>query len=823
VIFLSKSKNSKIKNKKIWLFVKAFIITGIVGVALLISLLAFAVMGCLGGDFAFDADEFRLSFTSQLFYIDENGNPQEFGNLFYEQNRVWVDLEDIPLHMRQAAIAIEDERFERHIGFDTRRTVAAAANMVFRFDDQFGGSTITQQLIKNLTGDDATSPMRKIREISRAVNLERQLTKDEIIELYLNTIHLANGNNGVQAASRAYFGVDVGELTVAQSAAIISITQHPVRFCPFSNPENNRERQLLVLAKMLELGFLTEAEHQAAVEEEIVFLARDAARATGEHIHSYFVDQVIGDVLEALVNEAGFSETAAERMLFRGGLRIYTTFRPHVQAAIDAVYVPADSANFPRAGAQSAIVIIDPTNGHIVGLSGGVGEKTINRGLNRASQSVRQPGSATKAVSVFAPALEDGIITNGTVIQDQARTFGGWTVRNYGGSVGNRPVTVDEAFARSLNTVPVYILSQMGVDRSFEFMTENLRFSTLVNADRNLPALALGGVSYGLSVAEMAAAHVPFANGGIYFEPITFTLITDMDGNEILRRDEPVSHRAMTEATAYLTAQLLRSAVAGAGATGGQAAISGQWTAGKTGTTDQHRDRWFVGFTTHYVAAVWFGHDDPTPMPGIGNPTPRIFRAVMTPIHAGLPNRAVPRPAGVVSREVCTISGMIRTDLCEHDIADGGTFRSFPFAAARVPNLECDVHIEHFICYTSGMMATANCPPGGTLRVSRRADTDEEALFMQECSWHSIPTLDLDGTGVGEGSGQGTTSGTGTGDGAGQGSESGTGQGVGDGSGSGTGTDSGTGTEPPDWLTGTEPPAWLNSDNNNGVGIIVIE
>ena len=800
---------------------KITIISGII-ICLVAALLLFgAIMGCFGNMGDFDIDEFRLSFTSQLFYINSDGEPTQFGNLFYEQNRVWVDLEDIPLHMRQAAIAIEDERFERHHGVDVRRTTAAILNFAFRWEEQFGGSTITQQLIKNLTGDDATTPFRKIQEISRAVNLERQLTKDDIMELYLNTIHLANGNNGVQAAARAYFGVDVGELTVAQSAAIIGITQHPVRFCPFMNPERNRERQLLVLMKMLELGFLTEEEHRAARDEEIVFLDRGATVTTaGEHIHSYFVDQVTADVLEALINEAGYSAAVADRMLFRDGLRIYTTFNPSVQAAIDRVY--NDVSNFPHTGVQSAIVIIDPSNGHVVGMSGGIGPKTANRTLNRATQSLRQPGSAIKPISVYAPAIENGLISPGSIFVCERRTFGGWTPQNANRRF-NGPVTVDYALRWSLNTIPAQIVHQMGADRAFDFMTDNLRFSTLVSreerggtvhSDRNLAAMALGGLTDGVSILEMGAAYVPFANGGIYHRPITFTLVTDMDGNEIIRR-EPETNRAMTEATAFMITQMLRGSISSG--TGGAAAIPNQFMAGKTGSTDNWHDRWFVGYTTHFVAAVWYGFDIPRDMGGGNNPAAAAFRNVMTEVHRGLPSRTIPRPAGIVSATICRDSGLIPSEYCAIDIRGSRLVTGY-FVAGRVPAGVCDRHVEHFICDISEEMATALCPPAYVRRVSILSGGEEHVT----CQTHdllgiggrpTLPTGDDDtvtdiiiddpysgngtpstGTDTNPGTGSGTTSGIGT-PSTGADTNPGTGTGTTPGTGTGTTPDAGAGNE----------------------------
>ncbi|MCL2838768.1 MAG: transglycosylase domain-containing protein [Oscillospiraceae bacterium] len=775
---MRKKKTEKLSLKKrIWKWTKRLVVVMLVPVIIGVLVVGSAFLGLWG---RFDVEDYMQgNFSAQLFYTDQNGNIQPLDNLFYGQNRVWADLSEIPLHMRHAAIAIEDRRFESHRGVDLRRTSGAMLNFVFRFDDQFGGSTITQQLVKNLTRDDATTPWRKLREISRAVNVERRLSKDEIMELYLNEIYLANGAIGVQAAALTYFDVDVSELTIAQSAAIVGITQHPVRFDPFRNPENNRERQLLVLAEMLDSGFITAAEHQAAVAEELVF-TRGAA---GGGMQTYFIDQVVEDVLHALIHEEGYSHSMASRILFSGGLRIYTTFNPEIQAAIDRIYT--NPANFPREGAQSAMAIINPTNGHVVGLAGGIGRTEARRTLNRATQSLRQPGSSIKPISSFAPALERNLIAPGTVFVDEPRTFGGWTPRNADHSFRG-PVTVDAALRASLNTIPVQIVHQMGVDRSFEFMTENLGITSLVygerradggtHSDRNLAAMALGGLTDGVSVLEMAAAYVPFANGGMYMRPTTFTLVTDMDGNEILRRDVE-ERRAMSEVTAFMMAQMLRGAITAG--TGGGAGVPNQFTAGKTGTTDNNHDRWFVGFTTHYVAAVWYGFDIPQNLGRMANPCIPVFRNVMTEIHQGLPSvTSIRRPAGIASISTCMDSGLIPSDLCALDVRGSRVVTSY-FQSGRGPGGTCERHVEIMIDYVTGMRATPFCPPDNVQRASTIND-ESDALYNTPCTYHDWLTP------------------------AGPGNESGTGNGTDTGSGSGTtippvtdpGTGTGTGTPP---------------------------
>jgi penicillin-binding protein 1A len=317
----------------------------------------------------------------------------------------------------------------------------------------------------------------------------------------------------------------------------------------------------------------------------------------------------------------------------------------------------------------------------------------------------------------------------------------------------------------------------MGVDRSFDFMTNNLHFTTLVSrrtetdgrvvSDRAISPLALGGLTDGVSPLEMAAAYVPFANGGTYRRPITFTLVTDMDGNEILRR-ETVSSRAMTEVTAFMMAQMLQGAVSNG--TGGGAGVAGHFTAGKTGTTDNNHDRWFVGFTPHFVAAAWYGYDIPQNLGNIQNPCIAPFRNVMTEIHRNLPARTISRPAGVVAATTCMDSGLLPGDYCEIDIR-GSRLQTSYFMAGRVPLETCELHVEHFICEVSEMRATPYCPPYAVRRVSVLRDRELEEETNMPCSEHDVFTIQPpDGTeleqginiDIGTGTGSGTTTGAGT-------------------------------------------------------------
>lgn len=524
-----------------------------------------------------------------------------------------------------------------------------------------GGSTITQQLIKNITGEDEQTPARKIQEISRAIALEKQMDKEQILELYLNCIYLSQGCNGVQTASRLYFDKDVSDLSLAEAASLAGITKFPSLYDPFVNPEKNKDRQEVVLSKMLELGYITQEEYQEAVAEPLNFVDPDEdeeERATSTT--SYFVDQVIRDVLQDLQDE-GYSKSLANKILYSGGVKVYTTYQPNIQTALEKYY--ANSKNFPAGSAQSAMAITDVRTGAVVGIVGGIGEKPGSLTFNRAT-SPRQPGSTIKPLAVYAPALDRGLITAVSIYEDKASSYDGWVPRNYDYRYRGK-VDVRQAVRSSLNTIPVRILSEMGAQESFNFLTDKLGLTTLVESrdvggeiytDIGYSQLALGGLTDGATALEMAAAFATFANGGIYSKPYIYTEVKDRDGNVILTSDR-TKQEAIKPSTAYIMNRLLQEVVtSGTGA--GAGLSNGIFTAGKTGTTSENNDRWFIGYTPYYAAAVWYGYDIPQEITLGYNPCIPIFRNVMNAAHQNLTERrSISQPKDVVSVRYCTWTG----------------------------------------------------------------------------------------------------------------------------------------------------------------------
>lgn len=536
-----------------------------------------------------DLDSFGLNLTSFIYYTDKKtGQPVELEQLYDTENRVFVDYDEIPQDMKNAFVAIEDERFWKHHGVDWKRTFGAvlgwsglAPNFVG------GGSTITQQLIKNVTQEDDVTVQRKVQEILRALNLEKKYKKEDILELYLNTIFLARGCHGVQAAAQVYFGKDVSDLSLAECASIACITKNPSKYDPFRFPENNKERQELVLRKMLEQEMISQAEHDAAVAEQLQFKKQESEQKL-ESKQSYYVDQVIEDVLHDLQEEKGYSYELAKKLLYSGGLQIYACIDVDVQAKMDAVF--QDEENLPgvpgKDGAmpQCAMVIMDPYTGDVVAMCGGRGEKTVDRGLNRATQSHRAPGSSIKPLSIYAPAIEYGFVTPATVLDDVPKDFSvsssGWP-RNENRKYNGR-MTVKRAVEVSNNTLAVDILRTLTPEKSFDFMTNNLHFSSLVasreakngktQTDIALAPLALGGLTDGVSVLEMTAAYSAFTNHGIYTEPRTYSKVVDSNGVVLLEKSANATP-AMQEKTAYYMLDMLKNVVTGSSGTGRQQGV----------------------------------------------------------------------------------------------------------------------------------------------------------------------------------------------------------------------------------------------------------
>jgi len=616
---------------KILTIVIAFAI--VVGVGI-VSLMVFGAINVTKD--IIDNGHIDLNYTTIIYAQDANGKQQQFETLQSEENRVWVDLTNIPDYLQKGVISIEDQRFYKHGGFDFLSTSKAAVFYLLHIPSK-GGSTLTQQLVKNITGNTQKTPARKVMEIIQSLALERQLTKDQILELYLNTIYLGRGCNGVQTAASVYFGKDVKDLDLAECALIAGITQYPSQYDPYNNLQASTDKRNLVLDAMLAQGYITQEQHDEAVKEPVT-LAKTKDTA---NINSYFGDQVYSDVLNDLQLRDGYTLDQATNLLYTGGLQIYSTVDPSIQKTMEDIF--SNSKNFPTNKSkalqpQSAMVVLDPYTGQVKGIVGGRGTKTANRVLDRATQSLRQPGSSIKPIAVYGPAIDLGLIKPNDVFVDKPVTYGSWSPGNsYAGFKG--AMTVRHALEQSVNTVAAQIMNILKPYNAFNYLKNKFGITTLVDDDNNMSSMALGGLTKGVSPLEMAAAYSAYANNGTYTQPITYTKVLDNQGKVILE-NKPVTNTAVKLSTAKTMNSMLHSVV-----TNGIASAANFRSdldiCGKTGTTNDAKDRWFVGYTPYYAGACWFGYDQPEAMNWIGSSNPALtaWKLVMQQINQGLPGK----------------------------------------------------------------------------------------------------------------------------------------------------------------------------------------
>ena len=608
---------------------------------------AYYVKTCLTPKLDVSLDDFKLNESSTIWYQDAEGQWKELTTLSGTQKRIWVNYEDIPWYMEKALVAIEDKRFYDHKGVDWYRTAGAFIEMFARMETSYGGSTITQQLRKNLTGEDEITIQRKLTEIFGALELEKKYDKRQIIEWYMNAVYFGEGCWGVQTAAHTYFGKDVSELSLAECAAIIGITNKPTYYDPFYNEQNNKERQETILREMYEQDYIDYGQYVQAVNEKLNFTRSPDENYTQE-VMSYYTEVVIDDVTNDLMQLKGISREAARSLLYNGGYRIYCCLDVNVQNAIDSIYTDLSAipeTAYSEQQLQSSIVVMDPYDGRILGLCGGVGEKTINFGLNRATGTKRSPGSSFKPIASYGPAIDLGLITPNTYVNDSPnlRLDGtDWFPAN-DSNVNYGIVTIYQALQYSLNTVAAQIVDKLpnGPATAYDYLANRLGVTSLVNDDISYAPMALGQLTNGITVREMAQAYGAFVNDGIFTYGRTYSMVADSGGNVVID-NSPRTIKAFDPNTAYVMTYMMQNGVENG--TGTEAAL---WTvpvAGKTGTSGEYMDRWFVGCTPYYVAAVWTGYDMPERIHVSGNPAAKLFRKVMAPIHEGLEWRSFTQP-----------------------------------------------------------------------------------------------------------------------------------------------------------------------------------
>lgn len=690
-----RTKKLSKRNTRKWIL-SAVVITAVV----LIGAVLGTVIGAILNIPAWSPETLYGSETTTLY--DRSGNA--FYSLHAEENRIQVPLSLIPQHLREAFIAIEDQQFYQHHGINPIAIGRAIIVDIMKGEKAQGASTITQQLAKNAFLYPDKTWERKIKEMILAFQLESKYSKDEILEFYLNRIYFGSGAWGVQTASQTYFGKDVDQLSLAESALLAGVVRRPNAYSPFKNPDLAKSRQRVVLNSMVDCGFITQQEADEAYEQELHYKEPVKSRSQ----YGFFVDYVV-DEAERILEEEGLYDNPQDA-IYKGGLKIYTTLEPTIQLAAEEAYAQPNA--FPNLKSktgqeiQSAMILLDHRTGEILSLVGGR-SYTYQRGFNRAVDMLRQPGSAFKPIVVYGPALEMGYHPD-YQLEDAPVTFnvGGqkYSPKNYDGKYRGM-ITMRTAVQWSVNIYAVKLANEIGIKNGIEF-AERLGITTLVKSGRvndlNL-ATALGGITKGVSPLEMASAYGAFANNGILAQHHIIKKIEDNVGNTIYEF-RPKYNRVMKEETAWLMTDMLMTVVQAGTGTGAQ--ISGVQCAGKTGTTQNDNDAWFVGYTPHYTCAVWMGYDQKETMSNTygGSYPARIWKAAMTKAVA-ISKGKFSVPSGITSVRICKVSNKLATSACPDE-----QILATYVGSGNVPQESCDVHVLIDICSETGLLATPGCP-----------------------------------------------------------------------------------------------------------------
>lgn len=702
------------------------IITGFFKAILIIILLLLIIVLVGGGYAAYKVygiiKDVRLS-KNDLTIKYENSVVKDMENntigiLNGDENRESISIENMPEYLPAAFVAIEDERFYEHKGVDVKRTLKAAYTYLKnKGKSPFGGSTITQQMVKNLTQEKEDTWQRKVREMARAYYVEQEMSKEDILELYLNLIFLGDTVYGVEKGANYYFNKSASKLDLAECAFLAGINHSPNSYNPFEKNseetlETIKKRTKIVLNKMNELGKIKSQEEYLQAIKEVEEGLKFEQGAFPQTVFSYHTDAAINQIIAQLQKEHNWTYEQAKLYLSSGGFTIYTTQNPKIQNIIDEELKQekynqtAKDKNGTLQQSQAAVVLIDHKTGYVLGISGGIGEKNTAFGFNRATDAVRQTGSSMKPIAVLAPAFNEGIITAATVFDDSPTSFNNGTFepKNFGYKYMGL-ITTRKAIANSQNIPMVKAMCLLTPDKSVRFLKEIGITSIDENKDKVL-ALALGGLTWGVSPIEMAGAYATIANGGVYQKPTFYSKVVDENGNIVLKPDQKQT-RVMTEEAAYVLKEVLTEAVKTGTST--TCTIEGMSVAAKTGTTNNDYDRWFCAFTPYYTSTVWYGYDNSCTITGWAlNPSAQIWTSVMRQAHEGLEPKtfAEERPENVVEAVICEKSGFLATQTCKNY----RTTRTEYFVSGTEPIQTCPYHSSAKVCTESGLLATKKCP-----------------------------------------------------------------------------------------------------------------
>lgn len=724
---LDKTKKYKMKKKhkmnpKTKKVLKIFFILLLLLCIIGAGIFAGLFFGLFGDDFKITKEDLELTKISSV-VKDEDGNV--IASLAGDENRQIISMSEMPAYLPKAFVSIEDERFYKHHGVDILRTGKATLSYVIHLgkgSSSGGGSTITQQLVKNLTKEKDSSGLkgvvRKVKEMAKARQVEKMISKDQILELYLNVIFLGDQNYGVEIASQYYFAKPAKDLDLAQCAFLAGITHSPNRYNPFNEEKKEETTELIkkrtktVLAKMKELGAVTDEEqYNVAVSEVENGLAFTKGQVSSSvENYSYHTAAAINQAKKDLMEQNGWNEKLADINIRTKGYTIYTTQKTSIQTRMEEEFKKDKyvlkgreknkDGTLKNDHTQAAMVMIDHTTGKVVGTVGGLGTDVNASGLNRAVQSIRSPGSSIKPIAIIAPGLEKNVLTAGTVYDDCDTYFnnGKYHPKNeYKAFKG--PLTVREAIKYSSNIPHVKMMTEVTPEASAKFLRE-MGVTSITKNEEGL-SLALGGIS-GISPLEMAAAYATIANDGEYITPIFYTKVEDRQGKTVVQPKQE-KRRVMSVQNAYVEKNILTEPVKGSGGTATYCSISGMDVAAKTGTSNDNYDRWLCGFTPYYTAATWYGYDTQEEVKyKDGNPSGRIWSAIMKDIHKDLEKKKFERPSGITSATICKDTGLLASEGCTNTYTE-------VFTAGTVPKERCQGQVTVKICKETGKLANEYC------------------------------------------------------------------------------------------------------------------
>ena len=742
----TKTRKQKKSHKKLKTFLKIILIIFLLLCVIAAGVVAAIFFGLFGDDFSITKQELAVGANNSVI-INQDGKETDLSS---DEKRKTIKLSEMPEYLPKAYIAIEDKRFYQHNGVDLKRTTGAIIGVLTR-NSSYGGSTITQQLVKNITNDKQRNGIagiiRKVKEWAKAVQVERMLSKDQILELYLNVIYVGgNDIHGVELGSKYYFNKDAKDLSLAECAFLAGINNAPTTYDPFDTSKDQtktaelrKNKTLTVLKEMKKQGMITNEDDYNKAVEEVNNGLKFEKGYTGEITYSYHTDALLRQLTAQVMEEKNMSEEMAKNYIYSGGFTIYSTEKSSVQDAIDAEFAKSKYQIQPRVvdengkklndgPTQAAIVVIDHTTGQVVGVGGKLGEQDPT-GLNRAVQSIRQTGSSMKIIADIAPGLQEKIITPATVYDDVLTDFNGYPPEDW--NIPRGLINIRQCIQTSQNIPMVKVMRELTPAKSISYLRKSGVTTLDDKGDASL-SLAIGGLHKGISPLEMAAAYATIANDGVYITPTFYTKVVDSEGKTVMTPNQEKT-RVYSEQVAYLTRSIAEEPVK-SGGTATYCAIPGMETCAKTGSTDDYKDRWLCGMTPYYTAACWWGFDNPEPLRwgGAGsktysvdgrNPAGQLWSTIMKASHKGLANKNFNKPtSGLTTATVCRATGCLAVSSCTDTYTE-------TFTADNLPS-KCEGHGTQSICQASGKIANEYCPKDQVKTVSYGGVVPKEKLGL---------------------------------------------------------------------------------------------